>query len=86
MIPPSIEEKVTHLARMVASGQSVRSWAKRNHCDVEMVLAWCAAPEFNEIVDEHRMRVADHMVTGKLDDPGGGGDRSHLLGLAVRPG
>jgi hypothetical protein len=65
MIPPSIEDKVKHLARMVASGQSARSWAKQHHCDVEMVLAWCSLPEFNDVVDEHRLRVADHMV-GKL--------------------
>jgi hypothetical protein len=65
MLPPAIEDKIRQFAQAAACGRSARSWAHEHDCDSELVRAWSILPEFDRLVDAHRVHVADQMV-GKL--------------------
>jgi len=61
MLPPPTDDKLKSLAQAVAAGRSVKSWAKRHHTEVEVADAWCSLPEFDGLVDAHRLGVANRM-------------------------
>jgi len=53
------------LARAVARGRSPASWAKQHDSNLETVQEWRALPEFDGLVDAHRLRVVD-LMSGTL--------------------
>jgi hypothetical protein len=61
MLTTPTDTQLKSLARAVACGRTVKSWAKRHCGDVDAVDEWCTLPEFIELVDAHRLQVVDHM-------------------------
>jgi hypothetical protein len=53
------------LARAVARGRSLASWARKHDAELDAVRAVSLLPEFRTLVQTHRLHVADRMV-GKL--------------------
>ena len=50
---------VRGLARAVACGKSVESWARRREIDVNTALKWTLLPEFQALVEEYRVKSGD---------------------------
>jgi hypothetical protein len=61
----NVDQKLNSLARAVARGRTVSSWAVEHHTPVDVAGEWYALPEVRDRVDTLRLQAAERM-SGKL--------------------
>ena len=61
--------KIRSLARAIARGQSASLWAKKHSCRVEWAEELCLLPEFQDLVETQRRRVADRAARELMTPP-----------------
>ena len=60
-----IDGKLRSLARAVARGRPVASWARKHSVPVDLAEELCTSPQVGRLVDEYRLKATDQ-ITGKL--------------------